>query len=593
MQRDSMYDFNYIDERRLRKPPVSWRSLANHYGKNAANVMRWYKRQVKTRSEKHEVKQTHDSSTRQLSSPAKKTKKLSKNMIARQKNKALSLKRLPKYGRLDPTNYNSGLSFQEWRVHYLNRSPDWILPYITEVEQMYFNCINNFSNEMPFLFRDGGKTFIGMDFITYLIVEYRKTSLCITSGGGSKRRFYNSVRSNIKRANVRRDYGDIIDYENKIDGEIWLKEELRQQNSIDPDIRVAGRGADVIGAHPDIVFLEDFVQQSYKSNESEEGMREWVASVVAPMNAPISGTGTRKNPDDIYQWMDEQGYIKMRVTPALTKEGEYPTREDLVTREAYHPKANKIVRRQMIRSDFDLSEFEWTKCPNYDLDAYLVRRLRNIRAFESEMMQRPIPKEGNVFNKDNFITFNTLPTGDEPRALWVDPAFGQSYASSDTAIIVISIVNRKLMVLDMVVGKFPKTKLRDKLLQVGMEWNTKLVHMENDYSQISNRYNLSEFLPMIIRPFTAKKLTKKESDTTDAKLSRIYNMDTGFDARVIEFHIKAKALKQMESQYLRFNMKKGKWDLLDILASCYHTNYTKLLTFKTQDLYVKSWNSRI
>lgn len=563
-----MYDYNFISEKRALpdKERWSWTKLGNFYSKDRRNVERWFNRQTESRAK---VKQQYETLP-------KHTQKATKQRRLRAGDK------LPKYGNLDPTNYKSGLSFQEWRVHYLGRSPDWILPYITEVEQLYFNCLNNYVNEMPFLFRDGGKTFIGMDFISYLICEYQNTALVITSGGGSKRRFYNAVKSNIKRSAIRRDYGDIVDYENKIDGEIWLVESLRKVNSIDPDLRVTGRGSDVIGAHPDLVFLEDFVQQPYKSNESEEGMRDWISEVVIPMNAPVSGTGTRKDPDDIYGWMAEQGIIKLRVWPALTSEGPYPSKDDIEIREEYHPKARRVVKREMIREDFDLSDFDYTKCPNYDLHSLLVRRLKNIRAFESEMMQRPIPKEGNIFDVEKFITFDTYYLNqinkNNTKIIWVDPAFGASAGSSDTAIIV-TIYTDKLRVIDIYSGKYPKRKLIKKLHEVGAKHDTILVKLENDYSQITTRWDMSDFKGLNVSLFKSASLTTKISNTLDAKLQRINDMDVGFDSELIEFYEKCTDIDLMRSQYLRYNSSKGRWDLLDILASAYHSTKNKLINY--------------
>jgi hypothetical protein len=561
-----MYDYNLISE--WRTQGKSWGDIAKHYQRNRANVFRWFNRQTDSRAKVKEFKE-----------PPSKPKSNGKPTTHTKHGKIV------KYGRIDPTGFKSGLPFQEWRVKYAGRDPGWDLKYIQELEELYFNVINNYDSELPFVPRDYGKSFIGIDFVTYVILEMGLTTLVITSGGGSTRRFFNAVKRIIKHEKVRLDYGDILDYENKIDGELWLK--IRQPNSIDADLRVVGRGADIIGSHPHLVFLEDFVQLPYKSQESEQGMRDWISYVVEPINAPITGTATRKDPDDIYGWMAEEGYTKLRVWPALTSEGNYPTRDDVVIRKAYHPKAKKITKRPMIREDFDLSGFEYLECPNHDLHSLLVRRLKNVRAFESEMMQRPIPAEGNYFSADNWKTFKIIPDG--IRTIWVDPAFGASQGSSDTAIIVTMLHGGKLKVIDIHIGKYPKRKLIKKLNDVAKTHNTRFVKMENDYSQISTRWDMSDFNGLKIRYYYSSKLTKKVSNTLDAKLQRINDTDVAFENELIAFHHKATDIDILHSQYLRYDSNKGKWDALDVLASAYHSSKHKLISYNNRGLEIVTW----
>lgn len=577
------FNYPYIHSLRTKNPKVNWEIIekdkeANPQKKGRRWLAKKYKQWV---TNEGEIKpRIAPKNTVKNSATAKKDKKESNYLDRRG--------RLVKYGRIEPTGFKSGLSFQEWRMKYAKRLEKWDLQYIREIEELYFNVINNHDNELPFVPRDYGKSFIGIDFVTYLLLEQNLTILVITSGGGSTRRFLNGVKRILKSKEVRMDYGDLIEYENKVDGELWFK--VRLENSIDADLRVVGRGADIIGSHPHLLFLEDFVQMPYKSTESEQGMRDWIAFVVDPINAPTTGTATRKDPDDIYGWMEKEGYTKLRVWPALTEEGIYPTRDDLVRVKAYHPKADKVVLRQMIRADFDLSGFKHLECPNHDLHSLLVRRLRNIRAFESEMMQRPIPAEGNYFDVDKFHIFDNIRAFNNiAKIIWVDPAFGESKGSSDTAIVVIALAYGRMNVLDCILGQFPRHKLIKEINRVGIKHNTVLAKIENDYSQISTRWSMSDFYPMRVAKFYASKLTRKISNTMDAKLQRISDLDVPFDMDLIWFYEGCENLTEMKSQYLRYNQRKGKWDLLDIVASAYHSNKNKLINKNTNQLYIDTW----
>ena len=291
--------------------------IGDYYGRNKSNVSRYIARQRRNTRliEQEEIK-------RQV--PESKKRGVAKSEIHTNK-------------------FVSPLSFQDWRVKYCLRDPKYNKPYIQDIIDLYFDVIDNYQFRMPFVPRDYGKTFVGIDFICYCLAELGLNILVITSGGGSKRRFFNTVTHILESDIVTQDYGQLVYEKNKTDGEIWLLPELRQLNTIDPQLRVTGRGSDIIGAHTDFVFMEDFVQAPYKSHESEESMRDWVTGVIMPMNAPITGTGTRKSPDDIYSYMQSELEIELYSKSAFVKEGEYPTRDDFVWVKAYHPKTK--IRR--------------------------------------------------------------------------------------------------------------------------------------------------------------------------------------------------------------------------------------------------------
>jgi hypothetical protein len=559
------YDYEHIESLRHRK--IGWREIGTHYPlKHWGSVRRFFESETKRRSDKSRIK---------------KISRVNDQPVNRQTKNQKSNGKLPTYGRIPPTDYKSGLIFNEWRQHYCKRKKHWILPYIDHVIDIYFQVIDNYQFIMPGVPRDYGKTFIGIDFLAYIIAEHHYTALVITSGGGSSRRFFNEVKAILTTDKFRADYGDIIATVNRTDKEIWLHEELRNDNDIDPNLRVTGRGGDIIGGHPTLVFLEDFVQTPYKSNESEEGMRDWFSAVVHNLNAPITGTFTRKSPDDIYGWMQAEHEIVLDTKPAFIKEGAYPARKDFINIKAPHPKLiergkTHAVNRWVVRPDYDLSEFTLLECPNYDIHSMLWKRgftPSKIRAFESEMMQRPLPKSGSILSdaywKDALCdAFNP---GRTPYYTYCDPAFGMKTGADFNAVITVMPYAGHLYVVDIILRKNLGFNAIVRLIRDEVnKWRSIHAGVHKDFHEAWLHQGLAGELSDI-----------KPIKSRVNKIDRIDALEIPFEDRKLKIFRDCTDITEAYRQYIQYDRKPStptkKDDFLDILASAYQDLKHKLI----------------
>ena len=100
---------------------------------------------------------------------------------------------------------------------------------------------------------------------------------------------------------------------------------------------------------------------------------------------------------------------------------------------------------------------------------------------------------------------------------------------------------------------------------------------------------VSQSRSMRVSYFYAKKLTRKQSNTLDAKIQRINDSGDGYYNKEIAFHDACTDFSVFESQYLRYDSAKGKWDALDVIASCYLTYRSKLTSYYSDKLEMISW----
>jgi len=82
--------------------------------------------------------------------------------------------------------------------------------------------------------------------------------------------------------------------------------------------RAAGIGSKIIGYHPNLIILDDIIQEG-KSLLKREGIEDWFDQVILPMrreDTQILIIGTRKSPEDIYHYIQEKGTFRTTIQRA-------------------------------------------------------------------------------------------------------------------------------------------------------------------------------------------------------------------------------------------------------------------------------------
>lgn len=571
---------------------ISESKRANPDGKHRVNIKRWWDRRQKRKEREYAESNTSDSPTRQVSSPAKRTKKLSKNT------------RLPKYGNITPTEYRYSQvtldiknidklvkQFLDWRIQYAFRREEYNQQYIKDLIRLYFEVIINRVNKMPFLPRDAGKTMVAIDFIAYCMLEYRRSILVITSGGGSKRRFYQAVYRILRYREIRINYGDIIYSTSKLEGEIDLLPELKDANDIDPSLRIIGRLADLIGSHPKLmVFQEDIIQMPYKSSESESSLREWFDSVIIPMNTPISGTGTRKSPTDYYSYLQEVHHMEFMVRRAIEKEGVYPTDKDIIYTEKTGEYGEIISIPVSFTDEYkeQIKGFKFLPCPNYTAWKLLTRRMANLRAFESEMQQRPLSATGAYYDIDSWRIISDIPLSEVYGNCYIaiDPAFGMGKDADFFAMVVGLPINGKLKIVKI---ELKKNMSFDQQVQMIRFYQKKLnpliIEIEAVFMQNWLAVEVNKYIPRLV--------ANKRTTGVRNKIMRLDALDLPFRQGLIEICENAGDVSEAKKQFLMYDRKDSnaskKDDFLDATEMLYERTKHYL---SSNELYIKSWNTR-
>ncbi len=192
--------------------------------------------------------------------------------------------------------------------------------------------------------------------------------------------------------------------------------------------------------------------------------------------------------------------------------------------------------------------------------------IRSPISFASQYQNEPIPRGGTFFSIDEWIE-NDMDKNQDPQTrffnnhVWIDPAWGKTASSSETAIIVISIADNKMIVLDASIGRFHPNELEDEAVRLSFDYKALTTRAEDNFVQVTSRFLTNSKLRRLhgFRTFTQK---------TD-KIERIDSLKGPFSTGRIEFHISCGFKDKIKQQFLKYDRTRKSWDILDILATAY------------------------
>ena len=440
----------------------------------------------------------------------------------------------------DMEGFQSGLSCDDWAVKYCGPEYSWRLKYLTGLRKKLKESLKC----LGFLPRGSGKSNVCISSNCQFILETYQPVLILTSGVDATNVIYNEMRRIFQSEVVKEDYGGeiFVNFNNNLKT-VQLRPDLRKSKY--PVLRVASRHATIIGSHPKRLWIEDIIQEPFKSDESNKSLMNWFSSVVEycctfepGKETQLLGTGTRKGVKDFYSYLIDKLYYPVYRLPAIElKSGRYPENKDIIRKRGHPPKV-----------PMNLGKYKTLGCPNLPLETLLLKRATNIYDFSTNMQNEPISISGLFFNKDDLKEVKFSPTREHKFIIAVDPAVGESARSDNTAICVIA-NNPHLPGFYTIVEMFASqiTNIRKPLLAAYLKWNNigrviKIV-CEADYWQKALIVDkLQETFPFHISP----------SYSQQSKVARIQGLKTPISKQTLTVWEDAEGKDDFIDEYLDF-----------------------------------------
>jgi hypothetical protein len=404
--------------------------------------------------------------------------------------------------------------------------------------------------------RGHGKTQSCIALFVRHILEIQTPILVITAGSGNARRIFREVKRLLKTPLIREKYGDLIESFSTNTGEMWFSE-LISTNSPDPIFKVVGQSGEQIGYHSAWIHLEDIIPEEYISEQSNINVRNWFLDVIkfialrGEKKSRITATGTRKSLEDFYNFLiTKQRFEVLHKQSIKVVSGRLP-----------EPKDCEFDDAMRLISIPHKGEYQTLDCPNWELDELLDELINNPVGFASQMQNEPIPRSGLFFTASEWIE-NSQPmidfTGNQT---FVDPAWGKSAAASESCILVCTVSQGKMVVLDASIGKYDPTILDDEAARLHKLFRGTQIHLEDNFLQITSRFTESSRIMNLrgVRTF----------EQTIDKIMRIDSLKAPFSTGRIEIHTSCSFKEKIRAQFLKYNRRAGSWDILDCLATAY------------------------
>lgn len=450
--------------------------------------------------------------------------------------------------------YTSPLKHIDWTLTYCNYH--WDTDYLRELsEQLWQN-----QRLLVFIPRGHGKTFLTIALITRYILEVRQPVLIITSGPAQQRRIFRQIKKLLKFPRIREDYGNLIGASDSRTCELHPDDSITYQY-LDPLLRVASRGAEIVGSHPTWIHIEDLIQEPFKSDESNESLIEWWGGIVEfcltyepGAETRITGTGTRKDKGDFWERLIEDYHYPHISRKSLELiSGQFPTKNDIT-----------YLDQGKMSIDLSKGEYRTMGCIAWPLTRLLIERIFKPERFMAEMQNDPMPKGGLYFSIEHWIESKYVPRIDlTSYYMAVDPAFGKGQKADYTSILVGGLYRNQLYIVD---GCYQKAS-------EGMDVD----HMINEIIRLNKKYhplaiyieaNNFQFLINKILQLKQAFMPVEEVTNVSKKIERINSLKPYFINGSI-FICESPVTEGLRTEYLSYNQSPStayrKDDALDTL----------------------------
>jgi hypothetical protein len=559
--------YDYEEIRELRGKGWSWERLGKLYGRDYRNVGRWYGREKERRRPHTTNNALHRNQVKTKNSQHKQSPTKRGNA-----KHSREISRIYDPIKNPPTGYISELSNDDWILHYFGGDGEvptgyeWKdLDYLTDMRMKLWH----FLLLLVLLPRGHGKTTSIIALFARYLLEVFRPLLCIKAGGMGSRIVFREVRKLLMSHKIRQDYGDIMETMNISTQEMYYCNQIDTSSS-DPAFKCVGKGGEIIGLHAGWIHLDDIVQEEAKSEMTKEALKYWYSDVVkycvvrGDNPTRITATGTRKDPDDFYSYLMASRYEVLHRKSIEPIKGRLPNAEDCVFDE-----------RGNLLSIGEVGEYETLECPNWTVLDIFQEMFDDPVGWASQMQNEPIPRSGLFFKQEEWRENDLHLSHFTNNQVFVDPAWGKSAAASETAIIVVSVYNSKLVILDSSIGKYNPVQLEGEAVRLAHKHACMSTHLEDNFIQITSRFNSASKLMQLPGAQTFQQKTDK--------IMRIDTLKGPFSTGRIEIHTSCSFKDKIKAQFLKYNRRKGSWDILDVISTAYQMNAYYMSEQVTED----------
>lgn len=322
-----------------------------------------------------------------------------------------------------------------------------------------------------------------------------------------------------------------------------------------PTVWAAGIDTNLVGAHPDIIIMDDVVNR--ESADSDESMRKIITHYKDALDLLEPGgqlivIGTRWNDRDLYEWiLNPDNNVKQNFD--LMVRGAFKT--DFNLSEVFNKKegGESLVTDYLWPEKFnfkELSERYWEKGP-YE--------------FSSQYLNDPVPDEAAVFRKDWFRYIQKSDWLGRPtsRFITIDPAISMQKEADSTAITVVEVDGEGyILPIHIENLKIAPDKLIDLTFRLAEMYHPLAIGVELNAFQKVLQYSLNEEMRKRNRnlPIVELKVHDRSKDERIRALQPLYANGKILHSKEV------KNLDLLEEQLLRFP--RGRHDdIIDALAS--------------------------
>ena len=455
-------------------------------------------------------------------------------------------------------------------------TPDYLMWIMKRVLDALRNC--DFTNKhdtyeltailklLILIARFHGKTTLMLGLFAWWTIDQKK-SLTIITNPGKKKDLFITLLNTMKSPMIRFYYGDFIERSDATEMKVVFLYEWQKYNH-DAMLNVATLEGGYVGTHAKWTHLEDPIQKLKASKSSKQRMRDEFDDNLRDLSAVITVTATRKGPDDFYAYLMLKGFLELRKDAITFYKGDFPTIDDII----FHESGSQRIAKGLKQSYVDSVVYETLGCPDFPFLRLMLRYWDDKNSFYSQFMNQPKPRAGGYF--EDYHYFETELSDEIINSstcyIVIDPAFGKSTNSSDTAIIAFVIYAGAMYLLEILVGKYNKEDIAVAVLKIRARhkhWGW--AKIEDDFAQVTNRFESG---------WTTKyKIGTFKSGGEGTKLARIEQLYSPFQFREVQVLSRCRDKEKLENQIIAYNHDpNGRWDILDAVATGYRLTKKQL-----------------
>jgi len=406
-------------------------------------------------------------------------------------------------------------------------------------------------------FRGSGKSvFFSKSYPLYhMLKDYNNTCLLVTETDDLAKGYTSSiVEAMLKNPQLIQDFNTPALFDPMKGRQGYTRHEIHLKRSVarkEDTFKACGVGKKVIGIHPELIILDDIIQEG-KGKVQGAKLEEWLNKIILPMRRKNTKTiviGTRKDPEDIYEYIMSKGTFDVSTQQVCKEIPRY---------EVIRNAKRKIVDLQFVDEYWNV--YENARANVFWPQMYTLKEVMMIReevghlAFSGEYMNSPVVSEGMEFQRDWLQYYDLQKTLDDNlnefqrwRIFMGVDIGGASRHADYSCIASIGTFGSKIYILRLNYGHWKIPTLLQQIVKDYSMWseygNTpQKVGIETNFMQKSVLEYLDEFTMLPLKGIKQRK--KKEE--------RIDPLQTYFERGKVFVDTKIKGYGEFLIEYLNY-----------------------------------------